>query len=264
MINRAQCSLIVEDAELYTNLVQPLKSSKQLSAFVLRLLGAYYHNPEVQSLVDAVPNHADDDFLAEVAQQFKETREAFSMLDYLTQSADATISDGIAKMREYMETPSDAFGTPIVGLKESPVDAYVEAKNLGKEQKKAENERLTQLEEGQKALEQSLNTLADTFATKLDLIVSKITSQPATSTVIPVSVSSEDINMPPILVSPAKASESPAPVLSEASLDDMLNSDSDDDDDFDIDIEEEGSSESASVDAVGLMQNLMVSVGIGK
>ena len=60
MHNRVQLSLIIEDNDVYNNLVIPSKHNKDLHPLCIRLLSAYYYNEEVRDLVDGVSNTPDD------------------------------------------------------------------------------------------------------------------------------------------------------------------------------------------------------------
>lgn len=54
MLNRVQLSLIIEDNDVFNNLVIPSKQSKDLHPLCIRLLSAYYYNEEVRNLVDGI------------------------------------------------------------------------------------------------------------------------------------------------------------------------------------------------------------------
>lgn len=55
--NRVQLSLILDDDEVYNNLIIPAKHGKELHPLCIRLLTAYYYNEQVRELVDGVSEY---------------------------------------------------------------------------------------------------------------------------------------------------------------------------------------------------------------
>lgn len=240
MVNRAQCSLIIDDNDLYENLVKPLKLNKQLAPFILKLLGVYYYNENLRDAIDGAPEYRDESFENDIKQLFKETREAFYMLDYCTQSANGSIKEGIKQMKEMISSNPDDFGKPIGKLPESPQDAINEALKEGQERKESESERLTNLE-----------TSVSDLSSKMDLILEKLCASTVTQ-------KQQDVPTPKPTVA-----EDNEPYVSPVFDFETNNNDSSDDDNLLVIEEPDANSEAnSSMDGVGLIKGLLDSIGM--
>lgn len=95
MLNRVQLSLIIDDNDVYNNLVIPAKQNKDLHPLCIRLLSAYYYNEEVRNIIDGV---SDEDYEevseSPVMEAINNLRNNLAMQAFLSSDLAKVIEDG--------------------------------------------------------------------------------------------------------------------------------------------------------------------------
>lgn len=94
MLNRVQLSLIVDDNDVYDNLVLPAKQNKNLHPLFIRLLSAYYYNEEVRNIVDGVSEEYEDVSDSPVMDAINNLRNNLAMQAFLSSDLSKVIETG--------------------------------------------------------------------------------------------------------------------------------------------------------------------------
>lgn len=94
MLNRVQLSLVIDDSDLYNNLVLPAKQNKDLHPLFIRLLTAYYYNEEVRNLVDGVSEEYDEVSDSPVMDAINNLRNNLAMQAFLSSDLSKVIENG--------------------------------------------------------------------------------------------------------------------------------------------------------------------------
>ena len=88
--NRVQCSLIIDDDDVYNGFVKPLQRHHQLGELIVRLLISYYKNDKVKDLVDS----SEPSSMSMVTDAFKSMHETLAVMDYYIQEGENAVEDG--------------------------------------------------------------------------------------------------------------------------------------------------------------------------
>lgn len=94
MLNRVQLSLIIDDKDVYDNLIMPAKQNKDLHPLCIRLLSAYYYNEEVRNIVDGVSEDCDTISDSPVMDAINNLRNNLAMQAFLSSDLSKVIEDG--------------------------------------------------------------------------------------------------------------------------------------------------------------------------
>lgn len=120
---RAQMSIIFDDVTMYNEFITPLKANKELGAFVLKLLTAYYYNDNVRALIDADISDSESAESSPGTNDYLEkVRNTFFVMNSFIDSAKGSIDEGIKNMQSFADSFSSSedthtdFGRPVLNL----------------------------------------------------------------------------------------------------------------------------------------------------
>ena len=92
MHNRVQLNLIIDDNDLYDNLVIPAKQERELHSLVTRLLSSYYYNEDVRVLVDGENDYVDEE--SSIMDAISELRNNLAMQTFLSSDLSQVLENG--------------------------------------------------------------------------------------------------------------------------------------------------------------------------
>lgn len=126
-MNRSQVSLIIGDDKLYKEFVKPLSSEKRLMPLIVKLLGSYYYNSEVQELVDGVSvdslkekqEFVSDDNL-ELREKLEDIRATSQLFGMLMQDAHTSLEEGMDAVSKFAEMTGDSTNTSYSDRQSTP------------------------------------------------------------------------------------------------------------------------------------------------
>ena len=107
-MNRSQVSLIIGDDKLYFEFIKPLSSEKKLMPLIVKLLGSYYYNVEVQQLVDGVSidslkekqEFVSDD-TADLRAKLEDIRATTQLFGMLMEDAHTSLEEGMEAVNQF-------------------------------------------------------------------------------------------------------------------------------------------------------------------
>lgn len=102
MKNRAQCSLIFADDEIFDNLITPLKASKALNEFLVKLVTIYYNDERVQSIVDEGIVVEDKEAEQKRAEMYTAINESLAVMEYLADEGKNIVEDGASMLESVL------------------------------------------------------------------------------------------------------------------------------------------------------------------
>lgn len=102
MKNRAQCSLIFADDEIFDNLIIPLKESKALNEFLVKLATLYYRDDRVRSIVDEGIVDADKEAEQKRAEMYTAINESLAVMEYLADEGKNVVDDGASMLESVL------------------------------------------------------------------------------------------------------------------------------------------------------------------
>lgn len=163
-INRAQFSLIVNDSEMFDNLIIPLKANKQLKPLVEKLLMAYYYDATVRELIDGeeqVSGGSD-----KIKELFDDARNNLLAWEILSDNLGTTLEEGAVKMQEMASSgmgvvvEDEGFGTPLVKVNLPKQEKEISTERTDSSSPdKQETERLTNLESQMQSMMQMMQNV---------------------------------------------------------------------------------------------------------
>lgn len=105
-MHRSQVSLIIGDDKLYTDFVKPLSTEKKLMPLIVKLLGSYFYNTQVQQLVDGVSIDSLKEQQDFISDENRDLQEMLQDMRASVQYFGMCISDTNATLEEGMEMVS--------------------------------------------------------------------------------------------------------------------------------------------------------------
>lgn len=114
-LNRVQLSLLIPDADLYEELVLPLKNSRELAPLIIRMLSVYYKDESVRNVVDGFSDSLEtatdtESAAAKQSKNFKAVADVVSMYNILTEELTSIAENGIDDMVSRMNDIATASG----------------------------------------------------------------------------------------------------------------------------------------------------------
>ena len=186
-MNRAQVSLIIGDDTLYSEFINPLKTEKKLMPLIVRLLGSYYYNPEVQQLVDGVSiddlkdkQDFESDDTKELRQKLQDIRASVQLFGMYIEDTNATLEEGMQMVSSFAKATGSASGdnsstgsVPRISVKN--VEDFHSSLNDGK-QPVVEDVRIKELQDDMLELKSSMNLILDLLKSGSPSVISNSVS----------------------------------------------------------------------------------------
>ena len=107
-MNRAQVSLMIGDDKLYNEFVKPLSSERRLMPLIVKLLGSYYYNSDVQQLVDGVSlsslkeqQDSESDENKRLREKLQDIRASVQFFGMCINETNATLEEGMDMVNSF-------------------------------------------------------------------------------------------------------------------------------------------------------------------
>ena len=107
MENRAALSLYFERDDVYYNLVKPLKTGKQLSSLVIKLVEAYYDDETVRNIIDNDGLSSREEIDSKYDDYFKDISALISVMGNITDDIGETVKSGLQGIIDDSEVRDD-------------------------------------------------------------------------------------------------------------------------------------------------------------
>ena len=107
---RVQCSLLIEDEELYTNFIKPLKNNRELHGTIIKLLSAYYRNSQVRALVDNLDTESLEQEKNEFTNLLDSIKQTVATCAFLTDAAEDELNNGGAVIKDFVNSVAENSG----------------------------------------------------------------------------------------------------------------------------------------------------------
>lgn len=102
MKNRAQCSLLFPDDEVFENLVIPLKEGRILNEFIVKLVTMYYKNEQIRSIVDEGIETDDKEAEQKRSEMYSAINESLAFMEYLADEGKNVVEDGASMLESVL------------------------------------------------------------------------------------------------------------------------------------------------------------------
>ncbi len=176
---RVQCSLLIEDEDLYVNFIKPLKNNRELHGTIIKVLKAYYKNPQVRALVDELDGKAVEMESNEFDSIFNAIRQTVATCSFLADAASDELQNGETVIREFVDSVAEnTGGTASTDTEFGVMPPQFNSENLKKNVQKAIVEKVkdTTQEEGNINNSTSNNNDFDSRLTKIEDTLSSLVS----------------------------------------------------------------------------------------